>query len=124
MSCLGYKTSRERDVGKGKSAFFSCNVVPKHIWEVGMGMRVTCKISLSNPLPFPPSHLEMCFSWVIADMSVCFNTCFYFGMGGIRNTRLHLCMDLSRYIPSVVTVFSSLGPLQGLWIKFSSEFTW
>ena len=61
MSCLGYKTSRERDVGKGKSAFFSCNVVPKHIWEVGMGMHVTCKISLSNPLPFPPSHLEMCF---------------------------------------------------------------
>ena len=22
---------------RGKSAFFSCNVVPKHIWEAGMG---------------------------------------------------------------------------------------
>ena len=27
----------------------------------GLGMCVTCKISLSNPLHFPPSHLEMCF---------------------------------------------------------------
>ena len=42
MSCLGYKTSRERDVGKGKSAFFSCNVVPKHIWEVGMWIGHAC----------------------------------------------------------------------------------
>ena len=42
MSCLGYKTSRVRDVGQGKSAFFSCNVVPKHIWEVGMWIGHAC----------------------------------------------------------------------------------
>ena len=47
---------------RGKSAFFSCNVVSKHIWEAGMGMQVTCRISVSKPLPSPPpSHLEMCF---------------------------------------------------------------
>ena len=47
-------------LARGKSAFFSCNVVPKHIWEAGMGMHVPCRISVSKPLPFPPpSHLEM-----------------------------------------------------------------
>ena len=67
---------------RGKSAFFSCNVVPKHMWEAGMGMHVTCRISVSKPLPFPPPSPWNVFSWVITDMSVCFNTCFYFSMGG------------------------------------------
>ena len=109
---------------RGKSAFFSCNVVSKHIWEAGMGMQVTCRISVSKPLPFPPPLTLKCVFLGSCRHECLFNTCFYFSMGGIRNTSLHLCMVLSRYIPSVVTVFSSLGPLQGLWIQFSSEFTW
>ena len=44
----------------------------------GLYMCVTCMVLLSNPLPFSPSPWNV-FPWVIADVSVCFNTCFYFG---------------------------------------------
>ena len=66
---------------RGKSAFFSCNVVSKHIWEAGMGMQVTCRISVNKPLPSPPLTLKCVFLGSCRHECL-FNTCFYFSMGG------------------------------------------
>ena len=71
--------------------------------------------------PSPPLSPWNVFSWVIADMSVCFNTCFYFWHGGDQKYKIASLYG-SEQIHSQCG--DSLGPLQGLWIKFSSEFTW
>ena len=66
MSCFGIQNCWERGCWSWQSVSFSCNVVPKHIGEVGMWIIHVCDMHgfiEVTPSPQPPLTLE-CVSFL------------------------------------------------------------